>query len=167
MPAYLTVTALRDSLVSAGGAGARTAGELPTERLQYHVNQAQDEILGRLSRNYVLVADDSTDPPPPTLLVEIMGAFAGYGATLEYYGSQAVEERDPVVLRYTRAKEQLALIAKGDLVLPGLDDKSGGAATGEPAAYGMGPTVGLADDVYADPYGHTYGARRGWGGVWL
>lgn len=166
MPAYLTVPAFVDSLASAGGYGARTAVELPEDRLQHHLDQAHALVLGRLARNYDVAAPDAT-PPPDALLVEIIAGHAGYTATLEHDGSQDLSDRDPVVLRYAYARDLLAQVVSGSLILAGITDKSGGAATGEPAAYGQGPTVGLADDVYADPYGHTYGAHRGWGGVWL
>ena len=166
MPEYLSLEAFKASLSSGGGDGSRTADELADARLQHHLNHGHAEVLGRLARDYAVALPTDT-PAPDALLAEIIAGHAGYTATLEWDGSQDLSDRDPVDLRYQHARDLLTQVVAGTLILVGVDDKSGGAATGEPAAYGQGPAVGLADDVYADPYGHTYGAHRGWGGVWL
>lgn len=146
MAEYLTLTAFRAALTSAGGAGSRTAAQLPVERLQHHLDQAHAQVLGRLARDYTVVPPGNVDPPPPPLLAEIVAGHAAYTATLEHNGSQDVGDRDPVVLRYNHARELLAQVVKGTLVLPGITDASQGAVVGDPEAFGP-PGVGLAGDV--------------------
>lgn len=172
--AYVTADQLKASLADAGGAGARTAAELPIPRLQVNVDEATGEVVGRLSRAFTLPPaglDPAANPDPdttPPLLRTIIVGIAGYLATLEFYGSQPVEERDPVVLRYTRAKELLDKVANGDLLMAGLELAEGRETpTGEPAIYQAVPSTGLSDVFTPDDYSRhpnmaPYTGGTGW-----
>lgn len=145
----ITVDDLKATLANQGGAGSRTAVELPTERLEANLEEAQAEVEGRLAG-----FDVPTDPP--ALVRTIVLGIAAYLATLEYFGSQQLEQRDPAVLRYERAKELLERIATGKIVLDDLPPKGppGTVGDGAPAAYDSMPSVGLATGMAADQ--HTY-----------
>lgn len=169
---YLTVTDFKARLANAGGAGARTAAELPEERLAANSREAEAVVIGRL-RHFTLPAADAENVPD--LLLTIIAGFAGYTATLEFFGSQPFEDRDPVVLRYLYAKEQLAAIQAGDLVVPGIDPGTGGNPDqqgGDPETY-QPPSayLGLAEGLTDYPGGGYAGGGiygRGWshGGGW-
>jgi len=166
---YLTPEQLREALKNAGGAGARTAAELPTERLAEHIGDAVTQVLGRLARDWTVVPADSVDPPFPPMLRGIMVAIAGYTATLEFYGSQQVEDRDPIVLKYARATALLEQIATGKIAVPGVVDHSGGAVTGDPAIYQATPDLRLTDEaplVGDRPGWYGQGGWQGGGIVW-
>ena len=59
--AYVTVEQLRVALANAGGAGSRTAAELPDDRLAAALREAEGEVTGRLTGDYVL-PDPGDDP---------------------------------------------------------------------------------------------------------
>lgn len=152
--AYVTLAEFKAALANAGGAGARTAAELPDARLVAALEEAVGEATGRLTKSFTL-PDPGADPlvaPDgiPGLLKTIIVGIAGYIATLEYYGSQPVEERDPVVLKYARALSLLDRIARGQLEVPGIDPTDGSSPSGEPAIYQGGPSVGLASGYLED-----------------
>lgn len=167
--AYLTADQLSAMLADAGGAGARTAAELPTGRLEANVAEAADEVVGRLSGIYTLPAPgpegvENDDTPP--LLRTIVAGIAGYLATLEFYGTQEVQERDPVVLRYTRAQRLLDQLAAGTLKVAGITVTEGSAGpTGTAEVFG-GVSVGLADGFLADSSGRHNTPWHAGGLVW-
>lgn len=169
--AYVTVGQLKAALANGGGAGARTAADLPDARLQANLDEATGEVTGRLTRSFKLPdpgEDPATSPEsiPPLMRTIIIG-IAGYLATLELFGSQPVEERDPVVLRYARAQDLLKQVAGGLLVVDGLEPKGPDSAPGgAPEIYQGTPAVGLADEFTVDAYGrHNMPAHFG-GVVW-
>lgn len=156
--AYVTKAELKASLADAGGAGARTAASLPDGRLQVNVDEATGEVAGRLRRSFTLPdpgPDANASPPStPALLKTIIVGIAGYLATLEFYGSQPVEERDPVVLRYARAEKLLDQVAKGDLeleleLLEGNESPTGSPAIFQPPGQA---NIGLAEVFNPDAY---------------
>lgn len=168
--AYVTDRQLQQALADAGGAGARTAATLPTGRLEANVQEATAEVVGRLGG--FALPDPGPDGEPnadtPPLLRSIIIGIAGYLATLEFYGTAEVSDRDPVVLRYTRARELLAQLAAGTLVVAGIDVKAqrDTPAAGDAAIYGGTPYLGLADGFTPDTYGrHTSYPYTG-GAVW-
>lgn len=170
--AYVTVADLKAALQDAGGIGARTAAVLPDGRLQANIDEAAAEVTGRLTRSYTL-PDPGADPlvvPDgiPALLRTIILGIAAYLATLEFNGSQALEERDPIQLRYTRALDLLKQVAKGDLVVPGVDPNAGESPSGEPEIYQGHARLGVADSFYPDDYAgrHNMPAHLGGGLVW-
>lgn len=157
---YVTVGELRDHLASAGGAGSRTAAVLPDDRLAVKLEEATAEVLGRLAGGYVIRAGAT-----PPMLRTIIVAIAAYLATLEFYGSQPVEDRDPIVLGYARARELLTQLARGALVIDGIDPAQTGRGEGDPEIYQGVPSTGLADVFADDPYrGRNMPAYHG--GVW-
>ncbi len=172
--AYVTVAQLKEALANAGGAGARTAAALPDPRLQANLDEAAGEVVGRLTHSFK-IPDPGDDPlvspdTIPALMRTIIIGIAGYLATLEFYGTQEVQERDPVVLRYTRAKELLDQVAKGTLIVAGLETLEGdtGSLTGEPAIFQPpGGRVGLADVFDPSSYDGRHNTPAHYGGaVW-
>lgn len=167
MADYVNLTEFQAALANAGGAGSRTAAQLPDDRLDANLYEATAEVEGRLSRNYVLPIGGPTSTP--TLLKTIIIGIAGYTATLEFYGSQPLEDRDPVVLRYARARELLALVASGQLTVEGITDKTAGGTIGDPAIYQPGPAVDLTREAPAPTYfggyypGGVYNGGATWG----
>lgn len=139
----VTVGELRDRLTNAGGAGSRTAGELSDDRLAANLEEAIGETLGRLSR--FTIAPGAVPP----LLRSIILAIGAYLATLEYFGSQPLEDRDPMVLAYARAEKQLDQLARGVLVDPGITRPDEGSPSGEAAVFG-GANMGLAEGWVSD-----------------
>jgi phage gp36-like protein len=167
--AYVTIEDLKESLADAGGAGARTAANLEDPRLQANLDEATGEVTGRLTRSYELPdpgEDPATSPGSiPALLRTIILGIAGYLATLEFYGSQPVEERDPVVLRYARARELLTQVARGDLTVEGVDPKGDSSPSGEPAIYQGVPSLGVADSFNPALEGRRLNAPPYFGGA--
>lgn len=155
MPDLVTLPAFRAALANAGGAGSRTAAELPEDRLEAALDEAEAEVVGRLSQNFVV----PTVPAEfPDLLAGIVYGIAGYVATLEYFGSQPVEDRDPVVLRYQRAQALLGQIAAGKVRLEELPEVTAGVVAGDAEIYNVGPAVNLTDQA---PIGTAYGYHEG------
>lgn len=154
----VTVGELRDHLTNAGGAGARTAGQLSDERLAVKLEEATAETLGRLGAFTI-----APGAAPPLLRTIILGIGA-YLATLEYFGSQALEERDPMVLGYARAEKLLGEIAKGILTVAGITLTSGTVASGDAAVYG-GADVGLASGWMDGMYDGRHNSPAHSGGV--
>lgn len=167
LPEWLDPDAFKAALLNAGGAGARTAAELPDDVLEQHMLEAWGEVSGVLRAvRFTPPADDADLDTVPALLVGIVQGIAGYTATLEYFGSQPLEDRDPVNLRYARAQSLLTRLSKGTLTLDGVTEEDPGTAAGSPAAYG-GVDVGLAqgyvDDLAgASGFGLWHGMRTGW-----
>lgn len=168
--AYVTVQQLTDALANAGGAGSRTAAELPAERLRANLDEATAEVVARLSGGFTL-PDPGPDPAvspetTPPLLRTIIVGIAAYLATLEFYGSQALEDRDPVVLRYTRARELLRDVANGATVVVGIDRHAPGGATGDAAIYQPHAGLDLAHAFDAEEYGRHVTGPYSWGVTW-
>lgn len=163
MAVYLSLPELKASLANAGGVGARTAANLPDPRLQAHLDDATSTVLGRLARNFTVAAPDA-DPVPAGIdtLKGVISDVAAYTATLEYFGSQPVEERDPIVLRYQRALALLEQIAKGLIRLPGIEDSSSGAVTGDAAIYQGTPAVNLTNEAPLPGSGYWPAGGVGW-----
>lgn len=167
--AYVTVAQLKAALADAGGAGARTAANLSADRLQANLDEATAEVTGRLTRSFKLPdpgADPAVSPDTiPPLMRTIIVGIAGYLATLEFYGSQPLEERDPTSLRYGRALDLLKQVSSGVLLIDGLTPASEDSAPGgEPAIYG-GVSVGLADVFREDMYDGRHNALPYSGGI--
>lgn len=165
-PLYLTAADLQERLANGGGAGARTAAQLPEPRLSAHSAQAQTAVVGRLTA-FTIPAPDASNPEPPDMLLDIIAGHAGYTATLEHYGSQPLEERDPVVLRYAWAREQLADLRRGILVVDGITPVEAGNPDdigGLPESYQPpSPYLGLAEGLTDDGYGFGgYEFGRSW-----
>lgn len=159
-PLYVAVDELRDALANAGGAGSRTAAELSDDRLAVKLEEAVGEVVGTLSQFTI----DAVSPP--ALLRTIVIGIASYLATLEFYGSQPLEERDPVVLGYARARDLLLRVSRGQIVVAGIDPANTGRAEGEPEIYQGTPSLGLADSFTPD-YGARHNAPAYFGGaVW-
>lgn len=159
MPTLVTLPDFRDSLQNAGGAGARTAAELSDERLDAALDSAEGEVIGILSRDFTLPAQAEG------VLVDIILGIAGYVATLEFFGSQPLEDRDPVVLRYQRAQALLKRIATGQLEVKGIEPDAGASPSGEPAIYQGAPAVNLTNEAPAPTYGGMWqGETGGWHG---
>lgn len=154
--AVVSIEAFLESLANGGGAGSRTAAELPEHRLVEHLENANVEAVGRLFR--YTVAD-----PAPQLLKSLVIDLAAYTATLEWNGSQPLEDRDPIVLRYNRARALLTSIAKGETEVAGIGADTPGEAVGEPEAYGsvdVGLAQGWVDDTASAP-GYWHGMSQG------
>lgn len=166
--AYVTVDELREALENAGGAGARTAGTLSNPRLEANLEEAAGEVTGRLAAAFALPdagADPTVSPEgTPALLKTIIVGIAAYLATLEFYGSQQLEERDPIQLRYTRALSLLNQLAKGQITDPGIPPQGGASPGGDPAIYG-GVNVGLAEGFLEDSYGSRHFTPAHYGGM--
>lgn len=162
MPDLVTVSEFKEALSNAGGAGSRTAANLPDDRLASALEEANDEVTGALVR--------FTLPVPPTplpgVLRGIIFGIAGYVATLEFYGSQPLETNDPVALRYERAQRLLKQLATGQIVVPGIDPDPGapGAGSGDAVGYNVGPAVNLHDQAPFEDYAT---GRYGSGGAYL
>jgi hypothetical protein len=156
---FVSVDELRSYLSNAGGAGSRTAAELDDDRLAVKLEEATAEVVGRLSSAYA-IADGITPPLVRTIVLGI----AAYLSTLEYYGSQPLEDRDPVNLAYQRAQGLLERIATGKLTIEGVTPVGGGSTTGEAAIYQGGPAVGLAEPFAPYP-GHGVSVPQYFGGV--
>lgn len=150
MAVSVTLPDFREALANGGGAGARTAAELQDERLEANLNEGEDEVLGRLARDFTVPA---TPDEVPDLIRGIIFGIAGYAATLEFFGSRPLEQRDPVVLRYERAQALLTKVANGLVRVPGIDDQSGGSVDGSPEVYNVGPAVGLTEQAPLPPLG--------------
>lgn len=168
--AYVTVQHLSAALANAGGAGSRTAAELPADRLQANLDEATAEVTGRLRGSFTL-PDPGTDPATspeniPELMRTIIVGIAGYLATLEFYGSQTLEQRDPVVLRYDRARELLAAVAGGRLTVEGLTEVTPGDVTGEAEVFQPHAGLGLASSFDVDQYGRHVAPPYSGGAVW-
>jgi phage gp36-like protein len=168
--AYVTVEQLRESLENAGGAGSRTAAVLPTHRLEANLEEAVGQVVGTL--HAFTLPDPGEDPTTspetvPALLRTIIIGIAGYLATLEHNGSQPLEDRDPMNLRYARAVALLAQITGGHLKVYGIDVESGEtAATGDAAIYQPpGTGVGLADVFNPDSLPGRHNSPAYFGGV--
>ena len=169
---YVTTSEFAEALANAGGAGSRTAAALPEHRLEANLEEATAETVGALA-GFALPPDggDAAAPMTPPLLRTIIVGIAGYLATLEFYGSQALEERDPVALRYARARELLKAVTGGTLAVEGIEakgDDSPSTVGGAPAIYqGPGGAVGLADGWLEDSrHGHPSSPPYFGGVVW-
>jgi phage gp36-like protein len=88
---------------------AGSANELDDDQLTASIDRATQEIDARLSSRY---STPFADPVPP-LVAAICLDLAAYDATLTYYGSVDLTDRDPVVLRYQRSIRMLTDLAKG------------------------------------------------------
>lgn len=152
LPDWLSGATLSAILANAGGAGSRTAAQLQPGVLEQHVVEAWGEVAGSLT-GYALPDDATTAAEVAPLLLTIVYGIAGYTATLEFYGSQPLEDRDPVVLRYQRAQGLLKRLVSGDLVLAGVEGTADTPAGGEAAIYDAVPDVNLAGGYIADSAG--------------
>lgn len=150
---YLTPAVLRASLLNAGGPGAKTAAELDDEALVRLIGEAEGKAEARLSA-FTLPTPAAIDETLPghALLMSLFTAYAGYGATLEFFGSMDMGERDPVWLRYIEARDFLKEVARGNATIPGLDPVGPDVAPGEAAIYQGVPDVHLAG-AFGGPYG--------------
>lgn len=157
---WVSLDDLADSLSNAGGAGSRTASELPRDRLLRHLENAHSRVRGRLHRFTIPSPLDDA----PGLLRSIVTDIAAYGATLEWNGSQPLEDRDPIALRYAAAMADLKLLANGDTVIAGVDVTSG-QPVGDPESYTMIPDVNLAtgwaEDTASTTPGYWHGMSQG------
>lgn len=159
---FVTVDELRDQLANAGGAGSRTAAELPDDRIAVNLEEATDEVLGAIGAGGYVIADGVA---PPAVRSIVLG-IGSYLATLEFYGSQPLEDRDPVVLRYTRAQQLLARVASGKVEVLGVD-KEAGTGSGDAEIYQGTPNLRLAETFAADEYGGRINTAAHFGGaVW-
>lgn len=102
----------------------------------------------------------------PPLLKSIVVGLAAYGATLEFYGSQPLEQRDPVVLRYLRAREQLAAVADGKLAVEGLPVLIPGSEVADAEIYQPHTGLDLAHSFDVDSSGRSVSAPYSGGRTW-
>jgi phage gp36-like protein len=159
---YTTASAVKSLLTALGGAdqGQQSAAQLPTPRIQLHVDQAQADVDSVLAGRYAipLTAGGVELTPAPPVLTRITEGIAAWFATLEANGSQPLEPTDPVQLRYEAARAILEEYRDGRRSVPAADPVPAAAsAGGDPVVYG-GPypsldLVGAAVGAYTgDPW---------------
>lgn len=161
MATFVTVPELKAALSAQGGAGARTAASLPDARLTAAIDEAQDEVTGKLSGRYVIPTDPAL---MPAFVAGIILAVAAYVATLEWMQGKDLADRDPVVLRYARARANLKDIVDGHLAVQ-LDPVAGGPVDSDMDAYNAVPDMELVADVSGPTYGGLVAGNWQGGGI--
>lgn len=156
--AVVTLPQFKAALSAGSSLGARTAANLADERLTAALDEAHDEVLGKLSTLYTLPVDEAAGP---AIVRSLILNVAAYVATLEWLQGKELPERDPIVLRYQRAQKMLREVVDGTLVVDGLE-KAGAGAPGAIQTFDSVPYVGLAEPA---PGGYYYGTSYRNGGL--
>lgn len=117
MADYTDVAAVRLALSPGGDdTDLGTAASLDDADLQAAIDDATDEINGKIATRYQLPLS-----PVPTILNRIARDIAAYFATLTFRRGDPLVANDPVQLRYNAAEALLTQIQNGTLTLDSTD----------------------------------------------
>lgn len=95
---------------------AETAASLGDSALAGAIEDAQNEVDGKLAARYSGIPFVAADVPP--IVKSITMNIAAYLATLTFRRTLDMTDQDPVSLRYARAEANLTAIVKGQMDLP-------------------------------------------------
>lgn len=131
-----------------------TAASMSDNDLNAAIQQADDEIDGKLFGQYVV---PFTDTPP--LVANIATTIAAYLATLTFRRGNPIDPNDPVRLRYNMAETALAQIMSGAITLIDVDVPPSPSAGGAPVVVNVlaGPLFNPSDYPVPGFVGSGYG----------
>lgn len=92
---------------------AGTAASLTDTDLVTAIDEAQQEVDGRLAARYAVPFTD----PPPAVVASVTRDIAAWLATLTWRRGEPIAATEPAALRYQRAEGLLGQLASGNLSL--------------------------------------------------
>jgi phage gp36-like protein len=124
---YTSIADLRDALAPRGKQDDATAANLSNAELADAITEAQQQIDAQLAQRYTVPFVQGSIPP---LIAQLTRDLAAHSATLVHRRNHPLVENHPVLLRYRRAAELLAKLAKGEAEIPAVS-----SAVEQPNAY--------------------------------